>query len=172
MQERELLPEDRHAIEGLPGNDPARELIGQILRLIPVSHWSFARFKGRGTSDQLLRSGESAGDTQEFAHLQQEFALQRERAGTGPRIAASLRAFEKPYVSGITLIFADVRRQFGILSLLRNEELGPFTSVEIHALTLALDAASDRLAGLALAEPEVATSTSAPAAPMVARLDG
>ena len=169
--DHDLLPEDRRAIESLPGDDPARELIGQILRLIPVSHWSFARFKGRGTSNQLLLSGESDDDAQEFAQLQQEFALQRERAKAGPRIAASLRAFEEPYVSGITLIFADVRRQFGILSLLRNEELGPFTSVEVHALTLALDAASDRLAGLALADPEVAASTSAPGAPMMHVLD-
>lgn len=166
-----LLPEDRSAIEILPSDDPARDLIGQILLLIPVSHWSFARFKGRGTSDQLLGSGESADDAQEFAHLQQEFALQRERVGTGPRVAASLRVFDEPYVSGITLIFADVRRQFGILSLLRNEELGPFTSVEIHALTLALDAAWDRLAGLALAEPEGAAMTGGDDAPMMHVLD-
>jgi len=166
-----LLPEDRRAIESLPGDDPARDLIGQILLLIPVSHWSFARFKGRGASDQLLRSGENGDDAQEFADLRQEFALQRERAGTGSRIAASLRAFDEPYVSGLTLIFADARRQFGILSLLRNDVLGPFTSVEVHALTLALDAAWDRLAGLALAEPSGANSTSRPDAPMMHILD-
>jgi len=165
-----LLPEDRRAIELLPSDDPTRELISQILRVIPVSHWSFARFKGRGTSDQLLRS-ENGDDALEFANLQQEFALQRQRAKTGQRIAASLRAFDEPYVSGITLIFADVRRQFGILSLLRNESLGPFTSVEIHALTLALDAAWDRLAGLALADPSGAPASVESDAPMMHILD-
>jgi DNA-binding CsgD family transcriptional regulator len=164
------LPEDRQAIETLPSDDPTRELISQILRVIPVSHWSFARFKGRGTSDQLLRS-ENGDDALEFANLQQEFALQRQRAKSGQRIAASLRTFDEPYVSGITLIFADVRRQFGILSLLRNETLGPFTSVEVHALTLALDAAWDRLAGLALAEPGDASAAGDSDAPMMHILD-
>ena len=27
-----------------------------MLSVVPVSHWSFARFKGNGPSDQLLRS--------------------------------------------------------------------------------------------------------------------
>jgi DNA-binding CsgD family transcriptional regulator len=165
-----LQPEDRRPIESLPSDDPARDLIAQILLLVPVSHWSFARFKGRGSPDQVLGSGEGAPDAQEFTQLQQEFALQRERAKRGPRIAASLRPFDEPYVSGITLIFADVQRQFGILSLLRNDVLGPFTSVEVYALTLALDAASDRLAGLPLAEPEIAPK-SAPGAPMMHVLD-
>lgn len=166
-----LPPEDRRPIESLPSDDPVRELIAQILLLVPVSHWSFARFKGRGSSDQVLGSGDGTADAQEFIQLRQEFALQRERAKSGPRIAASLRPFGEPYVSGITLIFADVQRQFGILSLLRNEELGPFTSVEVYALTLALDAASDRLAGLPLAEPEIAAPKSAPGAPMMHVLD-
>lgn len=166
-----LRPEDRRPIESLPSDDPVRDLIAQILLLVPVSHWSFARFKGRRSPDQILGSGEGTTDAQEFSHLQQEFALQRERTRRGPRIAASLRPFDEPYVSGITLIFADVQRQFGILSLLRNDALGPFTSVEVYALTLALDAASDRLAGLPLAEPEIAAPKGPAGAPMMHVLD-
>jgi DNA-binding CsgD family transcriptional regulator len=47
-------------------------------------------------------------------------------------------------------LFADARANFGILTLLRTAELGPFTSSEISMLTLALDAVSDHLSGLRL----------------------
>ena len=54
------------------------------------------------------------------------------------------------FESGITLLFADAHANFGILTLLRTNELGPFTSSEISVLTLALDATSERLSALRL----------------------
>jgi DNA-binding CsgD family transcriptional regulator len=51
------------------------------------------------------------------------------------------------------LLVADARAHFGILTLLRAAELGPFTSSEISMLTFALDAASDRLSALRLNPP-------------------
>ena len=58
------------------------------------------------------------------------------------------------YSSGLTLLFADSRARFGILTLLRTEELGPFTPSEIRTLTFALDAASDRFSELRLMESQ------------------
>lgn len=120
-----------------------------------MSHWSFARFKGNGLHNQLLLPG---GNEQErsnaFTQLRAEFTLQRGQVAVGPRLSATLRPLEEPYSAGITLVFSDQRRTFGILILLRTSELGPFTSAEIHALVLALDSAADRLSGLAIAEPQ------------------
>lgn len=153
MNERNDLNEaDRTAIESLAESDPARYLIAEILSIVRVSHWSFARFEGAGPSDQLLLPNDADNRRAEFEHLREEFELQRERTTKGPRLAATLSAFQEPYVSGITLMFADMRREFGVLSLLRAEDLGPFTSVEIQALALALDASTDRLSGFAIAE--------------------
>ncbi|HEY5258059.1 MAG TPA: helix-turn-helix transcriptional regulator [Candidatus Baltobacteraceae bacterium] len=146
-----LYEADLSAIDTLSEGDPARDLIAEILSIVRVSHWSFARFKGNG-SDQLLLPENGENRREEFEHLRQEFVLQRERTTKGPRMAAALSTFEGSFVSGITLVFADMRREFGVLSLLRTEELEPFTSVEIQALALALDASTDRLSGLALAE--------------------
>jgi DNA-binding CsgD family transcriptional regulator len=143
---------DLAAIQSLAEQDPARDLIADILRVVRVSHWSFARFGKSGPSDQMMSSGDSNDRRQEFEHLRQEFLLQRERTTTGPRLAATLAEFREPYVSGVTLVFADRRREFGVLSLLRAEALGPFTSVEIQALALALDSSTDRLSGLTIAD--------------------
>jgi DNA-binding CsgD family transcriptional regulator len=60
------------------------------------------------------------------------------------------------------LVFADMRREFGVLSLMRTDEIGPFSSVEIRALALALDASVDRLSGLSIAMPD------SPAGPLTA----
>jgi hypothetical protein len=51
----------------VPPSDPVHEIIQTILRLVPVSHWSFARFKSDGDVNQLLSSS-SNGD--EFAKLE------------------------------------------------------------------------------------------------------
>lgn len=132
----------------IPELDPARAIIGTILNLVPASHWSFARFKADG--DELLSAAES-GD--ELRRAKEEFALQSERTTAGPRIGAPLGSLGL-YSSGLTLLFADSRARFGILTLLRTEELGPFTPAEIRTLTFALDAASDRFSELRLMESQ------------------
>ncbi len=134
----------------VPQDDPIRPIITSILGLVAVSHWSFARFKGDGNSDQLLSA---TGNTDEFQRIKKQFVAQRDRVGTGPGIAATLGPLGS-YESGLTLLFADNRMRFGILTLLRTGELGPFTSSEIRALTFALDAASDHLSELRLMESE------------------
>jgi DNA-binding CsgD family transcriptional regulator len=143
---------DLTAIRSLAEEDPARDLITEILSVVRVSHWSFARFKNNGPTDQVISSEKTDDRLEEFEHLREEFFLQRERTSKGPRMAATLGTFQEPYVSGITLIFADMRREFGVLSLLRKEDLGPFTSVEVQALALALDSSTDRLSGLTIAD--------------------
>ena len=74
---------------------------------------------------------------------------QRAKSKRGPRIAATLGPLDN-FESGITLLFADARANFGILTLLRTAELGPFTSSEISMLTLALDSTSEQLSALRL----------------------
>ena len=89
----------------------------------------------------------SHADGKERAALTEELRRQRIKAPTGPRIAATLGSLED-FASGITLVLADARSNFGILMLLRTAALGPFTSTEIRMLTFALDAVSDRLSAL------------------------
>jgi GAF domain-containing protein len=91
----------------------------------------------------------SLGSDDELAVLKGEYARQRAQAKIGPRIAAMLGSL-RDYESGITLLFADSRVNFGILTILRTSELGPFTSSEISVLTLALDTVSEQLADLRL----------------------
>jgi hypothetical protein len=71
----------------VPSSDPVHAIIQTILELVPVSHWSFARFKGDGDVNQLLSSGTN-GD--EFRKLEKQFILQRDRVAGGPSIAATL----------------------------------------------------------------------------------
>ena len=98
---------------------------------------------------------DSRGSEGELVRLKDEFERQREKSKKGPRIAATLGPLGD-FESGITLLFADANASFGILTLLRTSELGPFTSSEINMLTLSLDATSERLSALRLdlAEPE------------------
>ena len=131
-------------------NDPVRAIIATILELVPVSHWTFARFKGSGEQDQVFSS---TGSGDEFRLAQEEFALQSDRAASGPGIGPVLSPLGQ-YSSGLALMFADSRAQFGILTLLRGDDLGSFTSSEIRTLTFALDAASDRLSEIRLMEAE------------------
>lgn len=129
-----------------PGSDPVCPIISAILRVVPASHWAFARMEADGDLDRLLASDEIAG---ELSALQSEFKRQRLKVKTGPRIAASLGPLGD-FESGVTLLFADARATFGILMLLRTAALGPFTSSEVSMLTFALAASSDRLAALRL----------------------
>ena len=119
---------------------------------MPASQWSFARLMPDGELAGLLL--DSRGSEGALLQLKDEFERQRERAKKGPRIAATLGPLGD-FESGITLLFADSNASFGILTLLRTSELGPFTSSEISMLTLSLDATSERLSGLRLdgAEP-------------------
>jgi DNA-binding CsgD family transcriptional regulator len=106
-----------------------------------------------------MADGELAGlllDSQrsgELSQLRNEFQRQRVKARTGARIAATLGPLGD-FESGITLLFADAGASFGILTLLRTSELGPFTSSEISVLALCLDATSERLSALRLNPPQ------------------
>jgi DNA-binding CsgD family transcriptional regulator len=130
----------------LAETDPAYPIVAAILRVVPASRWAFARPEADGHLAHLLGSRKNGG---ELAELQDENSRQRSKVKTGSRIAAMLGPLGD-YESGVTLLFADGRENFGILTLLRTSELGPFTSSEITVLTLALDASSERLSALRL----------------------
>ena len=119
-----------------------------ITRVVHASHWSFARVGPSGNVVALLSS--AGGNRAELTRLaRDEFRRQRTKGKAGSRIAATLGNLGN-FASGITLLFADARTDFGILTLLRTSELGPFTSSEISMLTFALDAASERFSALRL----------------------
>jgi DNA-binding CsgD family transcriptional regulator len=132
--------------DSVPESDPAFPIIAAILRVVPASRWAFARLEPDGELGRLLHS---KGNDDELRALKSEFSRQRAKVKIGPRIAATLGPLEE-FESGITLLFADARASFGILTLLRTSELGPFTSSEISVLTLALDSTSERLSELRL----------------------
>jgi DNA-binding CsgD family transcriptional regulator len=134
------------AVDFLPESDPAYPIIAAILRVVPASRWAFARLEARGELGRLLGSGANGGDR---LQLESEFASQRAKSKTGSRIAATLGPLGD-FESGVTLLFADARANFGILTLMRTSDLGPFTSSEISVLTLALDAVSEHLSALQL----------------------
>jgi DNA-binding CsgD family transcriptional regulator len=129
-----------------------------ILRVVPASRWAFARPEADGELGNLLGSS-SSGNRGQLSELQNENSRQRKQSKTGPRISATLGPLGE-YESGITLLFADSRANFGILVLLRTRELGPFTSSEIAMLTLALDGTSEQLGALRLNPSALARSTS------------
>lgn len=133
----------------LPKSDPAYPIVSGILSVVPVSQWTFARVQPNGELDAIFGSH---GNGKARGVLADEFKRQRIKAPIGPRIAATLGPLDA-FASGITLLFADARSNFGILTLLRTADLGPFTASEISMLTFALDALSDRLSALRL-QPE------------------
>jgi DNA-binding CsgD family transcriptional regulator len=142
----------------VPESDPAYPVIEAILRVVPASRWAFARVTPDGELVMLL---DSQGNKGGLAPLQNEFERQGGTAKAGARIAATLGPLGD-FASGITLLFADAHANFGILTLLRKDELGPFTSSEISVLTLALDATSDRLSALRLSADEEALNAPPP----------
>lgn len=131
----------------VPESDPAFPIINAIIRVVPASRWSFARLKPSGELTGLLLDSQENGG--ELLRLSDEFKRQRAKAAKGPRIAATLGPLGD-FESGVTLLFADAKASFGILTLLRTSELGPFTSSEISVLALSLDATSERLCALRL----------------------
>jgi len=140
------MSEALHPAGFMPESDPAYPIVTAILRVVPASHWAFARLGADGELAGLLLDSPRSG---ELAQLKNEFKRQRVKARTGARIAATLGPLGQ-FENGITLLFADARASFGILTLLRTSELGPFTSSEISILALSLDATSERLSALRL----------------------
>jgi DNA-binding CsgD family transcriptional regulator len=129
-----------------PLSDPAYAVMAGILDVVPSSDWAFARVENGG-SLQASDGTRSRGGN--LSALVDEYRRQRVVVSVGSRIAASLHQFVGA-ASGITLIFADERADYGILTLLRDATLPPFSSIEISILTFALDAGTDRLAALRL----------------------
>lgn len=132
--------------EAMPLSDPAYPILSGILDVVPASRWTFARVAPSGDIVSIFGSHLN---TEGEAGLADEFERQRAKSPTGPRIAATLGSLDG-FQSGITLVFADARAYFGILTLLRTPELGSFTSSEISMLTFSLDALSERLSEIRL----------------------
>ena len=139
----------------MPESDPAYPIVSAIIRIVPASRWAFAHVGLHGDLDLLQSPG---GNDRVLSRLQSEFQRQRVKAKVGPRIAAALGPLGG-FESGITLLFADAKRTFGILTLLRTAALGPFTSTEISMLSFALSEGSDRFSGFRLQPPERGTTT-------------
>jgi DNA-binding CsgD family transcriptional regulator len=135
--------------EAMPASEPAYPILAEILGIVPASRWSFARVAPNGAIVSVFGSDPNGKGA---ARLTDEFRLQREKAPIGPRIAATLGPLDE-YASGITLLFADARAHFGILTLLRTTDLGPFSASEVRMLTFALDALSEHLSTLRLQPP-------------------
>jgi hypothetical protein len=142
----DLKSRDTVLVDRISEADPAYPIVTAILRVVPASRWAFARPQHDGELGNLLTS-DTPGSA--LADLKSEHSRQREQAKTGSRIAATLGALGD-YASGLTLIFADGKASFGILTLLRTREMGPFTSSEIAMLGLALESGSERLSLLRL----------------------
>ncbi len=157
MKKRDSAQPVSVVVDSIPKSDPARPIIEAILQVVPTSRWAFARLQPGGALAGLLQDPQ--GTSGELAALKTEFTRQRAQVKSGPRIAATLGPLDA-YESGITLLFADSRANFGILTLLRTKELGPFTSSEISVLTLALDSSSERLSALRLNPPAAAARAS------------
>jgi DNA-binding CsgD family transcriptional regulator len=128
----------------MPESDPAYAILSAIIDIVPVSRWTFARIEPKGSLEPAYGSSYGGNSAPGLAD---ELKRQRLKSPIGPRIAATLGPLAE-FASGITLVFADARASFGILSMLRTAALGPFTSSEISVLTFALDAASERLSAV------------------------
>ncbi len=126
-------------------DDPAREVVASILELVPVSSWAFAATAPDGSLDRIVSSsGRDEGWWTKRGPLEG-------RTNAGYRITPILRGLGS-YAAGLTLTFADRRTEFGALTLLRDAELGPFSSSEIRVLVFALDWASEHFSTLRLME--------------------
>lgn len=144
-----LPPQAAALHDAIPASDPAYPILSEILAVVPVSRWTFARV---GPSGGIVSVFGSEANDRGLARVANELNLQRAKTPVGPRIAATLGSLDD-FGSGIALLFADARAHFGILTLLRTAALGPFTSSEIRMLTFALDALSEHLSGLRLQPP-------------------
>jgi DNA-binding CsgD family transcriptional regulator len=129
---------------GMLDKDPAYPIVQAIVAVVPASRWSFARIDADGNFGSPIASD---GETADMTLLQREFRRQRKLVRNGPRIAATIVAANADE-SGLTLIFADSRADFGIFVLARQASSGLFTSTEVAMLTFALDTVSERFAVL------------------------
>lgn len=134
------------AARPIPATDPAYVILADILSVVPTSAWAFARIERHGAIS--TPAGSRIG-LAEMTALGNEYRLQREAASIGPRISATLAAFPGS-LAGICLIFADAREDYGLMLLLRDATLPPFSSIEISVLTFSLAAGTERLAALHL----------------------
>jgi hypothetical protein len=124
-------------------------MIENIVGLVVVSNWTFRCFSRLGDADGLAAQSTARAP---YRGLERRAQDSPSVSDGRPSITASFDS--GPHSHGITLRFADDRTQFGVLSLFREEALGPFTSSEIRMLTFALDAASDRFSELRLLESQ------------------
>ncbi len=147
----------------VPKSDPAAIVVAEIVRVVPASRWAFAHVGIDGEVERLLVSDDVRD---ERARLRNEIERQRGASASGPRIAAILGPLGA-YESGITLLFADARATFGILTLLRTPSLGPFTSAELSVLAFAVATASEHLALLRFHANDAAAADVARAAERV-----
>jgi DNA-binding CsgD family transcriptional regulator len=148
-RKRDASPAPLPGLRGFPIADPAYAVLAGMLEVVPTAAWMFARVENNGTLSLPVGLESSAA---ELEALEDEYRRQRAVSSGGPRIAASLRRFAGS-AGGITLIFADARTDYGLIVLLRDATLPPFSSIEISILTFALDAGTDRLAALRLQPP-------------------
>ncbi len=107
MKKRDIV-----MVDSIPASDPAHPIVMAILKVVPASRWAFARAEADELA-YLLTSG--GGNGHQLAELRSENASQREKSKIGPRIAATLGPLAENE-SGVTLLFADGRANFGILT--------------------------------------------------------
>jgi len=133
--------------DNLPESDPAYPILAGILGIVPVSDWTYNRTSPNGDVLEPLASPDESGGTPVAADRSRRPA---NGLGAGPRIGPAVDV-PVEFAGGVTLVFADERARYAVLTLFRTAALGPFTSAEISVLTFALDALSDRLSALRLA---------------------
>ena len=121
------------------------EIITDVLDLVHASAWRIAGIRNR----ELSAITKSHGRHSDLIALDEEYRLQRAISPNGRRIAATLRPISI-FGSGICMIFTDGHDDCKILTLMRDESLPPFSSIEISLLTFALAAESDRVTALRL----------------------
>jgi DNA-binding CsgD family transcriptional regulator len=136
---------ERSDVQRFDPRDPARPIVASIVDLVPVTDWAFASLAEEGL-ERLVASNPALD-----AAWWKRSAPQRVRPHAGYRITPILHGLGR-YRSGLSLTFADSRAEFGVLTMLRAGELGPFTSGEIRLLVFALDWASERLSTRRLME--------------------
>ena len=111
----------------VPDSDPAYPVIdGDPSRCAGFALVVCAPEGRRGINRSLARL---AGKGRRALAAQGRVRAPTGEGSKGPRIAATLGPLGD-FESGMTLLFADADASFGILTLLRTSELGPFTSSE------------------------------------------
>ncbi len=139
----------RSLYDRMPASDPASRTIEGILAVVPASRWTFGRIDAKGAIAGCFSSHSTAPQS---ARLADELARQRALTPNGPVVSA-MRGPLDNFTTGVSLVFADSRASYGILTLVRAAELGPFTCSEMNMLTFAADTLCERLSKLHSASP-------------------